>query len=97
MSDPLCYALDPTRYMAAMRSAEEKDGSINYHTLQLGDWALAYNPLTRDAYFIKRFELGLILPGYAEAWPMTGELPLESRRAIIEDLAANGWPDMDGV
>ncbi len=95
--DPIAYVLELDLYKAALLGAEEKNPDVDYAKLQEGAWTLAYNPATKDAYFIKRFELSMIENGYLEAFPLNTILPLSSRSKVIADLQTNGWPEIGGV
>lgn len=96
-SVPVGYVLELALYKEALLSAESKDGGIKYATIQIGRWALAYNPRTRDAYFIERYQLASIRSGYYVAYPLTTTLPAETMMEILTDLREHGWPSIEGV
>ena len=89
--------LSPAKYSQAMRSAQAKDGSIKYLTLQKdSSLVLLYNPQTGDGKFSHKVSSSESLPGgYLEAYPQVG-----TNTKLADNIHAiwwKGWPKISGI
>lgn len=87
--------LDRTRYLRAIRSAEEKNALIKYRQLKSDrSIILLYNPATKDGKFSSKLAARTELAnGYYEAWPHIK--PATTLPQNLDLLAARGWPEYE--
>ena len=91
--------LTKERYIEAMRSAEAKDGSVNYRRLKADrSISLLYNPANRDGKFSSKLDARAgLAEGYYEAFPWS-----EYAKTLAQNnanLQKYGWPayDKEGI
>lgn len=87
--------LDRTRYLRAIRSAEQKNNLIKYRQLKSDrSIILLYNPATQDGKFSSKLSARTELTnGYYEAWPHIK--PATTLAQNLELLHKRGWPEYE--